>query len=186
MISNRNVLLLKQTILDSSVIDNVQVVSIHFRSGVNIDAQKSQHIPERNNLLYSMANCHKLGRIGGGFHYYLSFNIVEHRSSIDKHDDTSNGSASYLIVSMVGIHKHSNRQLFNQWQREILVNLFHGLRVLFLEVFHKFGIMTQVYSCDDGVSGVHHYPFVWVIFQVAKHPQGTFKVTFPWAGSEER
>ena len=73
--------------------------------------------------------------------------------------------ASYLIVSMAGIHKHSNRHLVSQWRRYIFVNILHGLGVLFLEVFHKFGIMTKVSSCDNGVSGVHHYPFVWVLFK---------------------
>ena len=87
---------------------------------------------------------------------------------------------------MVGIHKHSNRQLVNQWRREIFINLLHGLGVLFPEVFHKFVIITQVSSCNNEVSGVRHYPLVWVLFKVAKHPQGTFDVTFPLAVSEAR
>ena len=78
----------------------------------------------------------------------------------------------YLIVRTVRIHKHINLQIVNQWRREIFTNLLHSLGVLFLEVFHNFGIMTLVSSCDNGVLGFHHYPFVWVLFEVAKHPQG--------------
>ena len=89
-------------------------------------------------------------------------------------------------MRIFGIDKHSDNQLANQMRGDIFVNLLHGLRVIFLEVFHKFGIMTQVSSCDNGVLGVQHYPFVWVIFQVAKHPQGTFEVNFPLEGSEAR
>ena len=107
-------------------------------------------------------------------------------SSSNKHDETSNGSASYLVVSMVGIHKHSNRQIVNQWWREIVVNLIYSLGVLFPEVFHKFVITTQVYSCDNGIPRIHHYPFIWIKFQVDKHPQGTVEVPFLGAGSEAR
>ena len=85
-----------------------------------------------------------------------------------------------------GIHKHSNCQLVNQWWREIVVNLLYSLGVFFLEVLHKFGMTTQVSSCDNGVRRIHQYPFIRVLFQVATHPQGTVKVTFPGAGSEAR
>ena len=87
-------------------------------------------------------------------------------------------------MSMVGIHKHSNLQLVNQWWREIVVNLLYILRVLLLEVSHKFIMTTQVSSCDNGFLRVHHYPFIWVLFQVAKYPQGTVEVPFTGAGSE--
>ena len=87
-------------------------------------------------------------------------------------------------MSVVGIHKHSNRQLVNQWWRDIVVNILYSLRVFFLEVLHKFGMTTQVSSCDNGFPGVHHYPFIRVLFQVAKYPQGTAEVTFPGVGSE--
>ena len=133
-----------------------------------------------------MAHCHKLCRIGRVFHCSLSFTVIEHRSSTDKHDDPSNGLASYLFVSVVRIHKHSNCHLVNQWWREIVVNLLYILRVLLLEVSHKFRMTTQVSSCDNGVPRIHHYPFIWVLFQVAKYPQGTAEVPFPGAGSEAR
>ena len=68
VIANRNVVLILYNILDSIVLNNAQVVPVHFRCGVNIDSQTYQHVPESNNLLYSMAHCHKLCRIGGGFH----------------------------------------------------------------------------------------------------------------------
>ena len=106
--------------------------------------------------------------------------------STDKHDDPSNGLASYIVVSVVGIHKHSNRQIINQWWREIVVNLLYGLGVLFLEVIHKFGMTNQVSSCENGFPRVHHYPFIWVLFQVAKYPPGTVDVPFPGSGSEAR
>ena len=87
---------------------------------------------------------------------------------------------------MVGIHKHSNHQIFNQWWREIVVNLLYSLGLFLLEVIHKFEMRTQGYSCDNGFLRVHHYPFIWVLFQVAKYPQGTVEVTFHGAGIEAR
>ena len=133
-----------------------------------------------------MAHCHKLCGIGRGFHFSLLFTVIEKMSSTDKHDEPSNGSASYLVVSVVGIHKHSNLQLVNQWWRDIVVNLLYSLGVFFLEVIQKFGMTTQVSSYDNGSPRLHHYPFIWVLFQLAKYPQGTAEVPFPGAGSEAR
>ena len=89
-------------------------------------------------------------------------------------------------MGVVRIHKHSNQQLVNQWWREIFVNLLYSLGVFFLEVLHHFGMTTQVSSCDNGVPRIHQYPFIWVLFQVATHPQGTVEVPFSGAGSKAR
>ena len=89
-------------------------------------------------------------------------------------------------MSVVGIYKHSNPQLINQWWREIVVDLLYILELIFLEVFHKFGMTTQVFSYDNGVPRIHHYPFIQLLFHVAKHPQGTVEVPFPGAGSKVR
>ena len=87
-------------------------------------------------------------------------------------------------MGVVEIHKNSNLQLVKQWWREIVINLLYILGVLFLEVLHKFGMTTQISSCDNGVPRIHQYPFIWVLFQVATHTQGTVEVPFPWEGSK--
>ena len=124
VVADGNVLLLQQTILDRGVLNNALVVSKHFRWDVHIDAQTSQHVTDRTNLLYGMSHCHELRRIGRGFHCSLPFTVVEHGGSTDKDDDSSNRSASYLIVSVVGIHKQSNRQLIYKWGRKSRIGEF--------------------------------------------------------------
>ena len=85
---------------------------------------------------------------------------------------------------MVGIHKHSNHQLVNQWWKEIVINLLYSLGVFFLEVFNKFGITNQLSSCDNGFPRVHHYTFICELFQVAKYLKAWSRC--PFLGKEAK